>query len=372
VKDENTKFSCQTLSIGPQGKGGFGMKVLDGAVATISDASVFYAGAENCLIEVRDGAAFNVGCFDWYGSRCHTLVSNATLKIAYPRFYLGGDNNGVIGHHNRLTLAGSETEFTNPMWHTDIFGATSHDNVFEVTAGAKVSPGRSIRIATSTNNVMRISGSGTEFSMAGLEASSSKYRLEFGWTNAVGNVLEILDGAKLSVNGLRTYGKETQVVVSNGTLSVGGDSDSGEYYGIWLGKGANASGCSLVLKGTTPRIEAIAPYSEDAKVHPAILVGGTVLRYEIPVEGYAPGYIPVELYGLYPASARLEIECADWAAVKGLPPTELILFRGQSNVGVENFVAALEGLPENVRCFVRGNDIVLRRRESRKLHIIIR
>ena len=378
VRDENTKLSAKFLYLGKNGYGGFGVKVFDNARLDVNYPT-FSAGAENCAIEIIDGAQLHSYCFDWYGSRCYTLVSNATLNIQWGRFSLGGkDNQGNIGHHNRLTIAGSSAQLLNPEGTSDFMGANSHDNVFELTAGAKFALNRSMKLATSTNNIIRLSGEDTELSMAGHEASSSRYLFEFGWTNAVGNTLEVLDGAELSANGLWVYGKSSEIIVSNATLSVGGYYVSGDY-GIWLGRGENASGCSLTVKGTVPKIKAIVPDPDVELFHRMIIAADSVLRYEIPKEGYAPGHIPVELYGLYPVNSncRLEVECSEWAAVKGLPASELTLFRGKDVTDLEKLASrACETLPGNVKLFIRsggdGHDIVLRRRGSRENTIILR
>jgi hypothetical protein len=372
VKDEGSKLSCDFLYLGHNGYGGFGVRV-DNKGEVNANYPVFCTNAKNCFIEVLDGAVFKTGCFDWYGSGCYTFVSDATLNVQWARFSLGGSNSGVIGSGNRLTLMGENAVFLNPMWGSDFLGSVSHDNVFELLDGVKVSPGKSMRLATSTNNIVRLSGAGTKFSLAGHNASDPRYLFEFGWTNAVGNTLEILNGARFEANGVWTYGERSKIVVSNATIAVGGYTVNNEGdYGFWLGKGAKAAGCSLVLKGMTPKLEFIAPNPDAELIHRMILTSGSVIRYEIPEQGYAPGYIPAELYGIHAPNGRLEIECSQWAAVNGLPPTELVLLRGAKNDELETFVATIESLPENVKCFVRGNDIVLRRRGSRLTSIIVR
>lgn len=380
VRGAGSSLTCaggsvaQYLYLGASGYGGFGVRVADHATVT-ADYPTFCANAENCFVEVLDGATFEPGCYDWYGSRCHTLVSNATLNVRWGRFYLGGKSGDTVGHHNRLTLAGSATTFGNPMWGSDFIGPYSHDNVFEMVDGVSLSPGKSIKLATSTNNVIRMSGTGTQLALAGLSKSSSRYLFELGGTNAVNNTLEISDGATLKANGLWTYGADTKIVVSNGTLMVGGYTSVTDY-NLWLGR-SSGTGNALILKGTSPKVDLIVP-NPDATVERLIMTGDSVLRYEIPQDGYAEGFVPVTLQGLYPANtakAKLEISCSEWAAVKGMPRTELVLFRGREALtgDVKTWIAGQDlALPENVSCFVRGTDIVLRRRGNQGLMMLVR
>ena len=368
VKDVGSKLTCNYLYLGYNGYGGFGLRVSNGATVT-ADYPMFCQNAENCFVEVSEGGSFEPGCYDWKGSHCYTLVSNATLNVRWPRFSLGSSG----GHHNRLTITGMSASFINPMWGTDFVGGNSHDNVFEVLDGAVLSPGRSIHLATTTNNLIRVSGTGSNLSLVGLTAQSSRRLFEFGSESAVGNVLDVLDGGCLEANGLWVYGMESKIVVSNGTLRVGGYTVSSSDYGIWLGRGSS-QGCSLVLKGTSPKVELVVPDST-ATVESLIMTGRSVLRYEIPAQGYPSGHVPIVQKDLNPTSGRLEIECTDWANVKGEAKSELVLFRGSVPLGsmVSDWIAQQDlGLPENVKCFVRGTDIVLRRRGDIGMVIMFR
>ena len=368
--------------LGKDGYGGVTVRVSDQATFKPSSL-VFNPNTHGSSVEVLSGATLEAGTYDWYGSNCWTFVSNATMNVRWARFSLGGANSsGVFGHHNKLTLAGPNTSFSNGAWDSDILGssAKSHDNTFEILSGAQVSLTRAITIAQSTNGILRVGGSGSKFSIAGLQSSSSRYLLTFGSTNAFCNAIEVLDGGTLAANGLWVYGKNNSIVVSNATLSVGGYTRGAGDYGLWLGCGENASGNTLTLKGHSPKVELIRP-NDQAHLEPLILQSGSVLRYEVPAEGYPEGHVVVSAGNLYAANysmagGRVEISCAEWGAVKSSKPAEAILFRAvdEMQASTQSWFASHDfGLPEGVTCFIRnGRDIVLRRRAAGGIRIIIR
>ena len=355
--------------------GGVTVRVSDQATFKPSNL-IFNPNTHGSSVEVLSGATLEAGTYDWYGSNCWTFVSNATMKVLWARFSLGGANSsGVFGHHNKLTLAGPDTSFSNAAWGTDILGgnAKAHDNTFEILSGAQVSLTRSIDIAKTTNGILRVGGSGSKFSLAGLQSSSSRYLLTFGSTNAFGNAIEVLDGGTLAANGLWVYGKNNSIVVSNATLCVGGYTLGSEGdYGLWLGRGSDASGNALILKGHSPKVELIRP-NDQAYIQPIILQSGSVLRYEVPPEGYPEGHVVVNAGNLFAANysmagGHIEISCPEWGAVKSRKPAETVLFRAVDEIqaSTQNWFASHDfGLPEGVTCFIRnGHDIVLRRRAA--------
>jgi len=360
--------------LGRDGYGGVTVRVSDQATFK-PDNLIFNPNTHGSLVEVLPGATLDAGTYDWHGSNCWTFVSNATMNVRWKRFSLGGAKDGVFGHHNKLTLAGPNTSFSNAAWDTDILGgsALSHDNTFEILSGAQVSLTREITIAKTTNGILRVGGTGSKFSLAGLQSSSSRYKLTFGSTNAFCNTIEVLDGGTLAANGLWVYGKNNSIVVSNATLSVGGYTVGTEGdYGLWLGRGEKASGNTLTLKGHSPKVELIRP-NDQAYLQPLILQSGSVLRYEVPAEGYPEGHVVVSAGNLFAANysmagGHVEISCPEWGAVKSRKPVEVILFRAveEMQASTQNWFANHDfGLPEGVTCFIRnGRDIVLRRRAA--------
>ena len=73
-------------------------------------------------------------------------------------------------------------------------------------------------------------------------------------------------------------------------------------------------------------------------------------------------------------TSTLEISCDEWAARQDRDNRELVLFRGVrtllNNDTLRNWFASQNlALPENVTCFARDNELVLRRKVLSGLRI---
>ena len=369
---------------------GMGMRVRDGG--TLDTPSLFIGRCASTSVsssnwmEVRDGGSLNTGTVQFYGPRNHLLVSNATVVVTNindTTFTMGAG--GVNAWSNTTVVSGAGTVFNvKPGATGDVFGRYGHHNTFVLENGAVWAPKKNMMFCWGSNNVLRITGAGTMFDSSTNATDNTFYTVGIGpsdrnydsWcSNTWNNVLEILDGAEFRVNRFFVHGFNNTIVVSNATLTAGSYplNGSGAGYAVWLGRQAS-SNVTLVIKGTTPKVRSL--YS-GSLMKPLMLQNASCLRYEIPQQGYAAGYAPIELAYLYPTSANvgsciLQIECAEWAAHGPRNSREIVLFRGvlalsstTEGVDVAAWLASQNlNLPANVTCFIRDKELVLKRRVS--------
>ena len=237
------------------------------------------------------------------------------------------------------------------------------------------------RAARTWTKGLSVLGAGNRVRVAGGELDCS-FGSTNGWQTAYvgpaedhagqaacrGNVIEIADGATFKADRFFVHGVGNRIVVSNATLEVGSYEEGGKGgYALWLGRQVSTNN-ALVLRGRTPRVCARHPGFGKA----LMLGGSSILRYEIPPEGYPEGFVPMALNGIYPigfrhskdwtpAQEHMEIACAEWAARAGDEATELVLARHIAGDARRWIEAQDFGLPGNVLCFVRGGDLILRR-----------
>jgi hypothetical protein len=123
------------------------------------------------------------------------------------------------------------------------------------------------------------------------------------------NAVEILDGGIMTAKRFYIAGSGNALVVKNGTLRLTDDSE-----GIGIGYShSNAkytpSGAKVVISGATPKIEAAGN---------CYLKHDSILKFEIPVHGYAEGYVPFEGGTLFfDNTASIRVDCEDYFAAGG-------------------------------------------------------
>ena len=369
---------------------GMGMRVRDGG--TLDTPSLFIGRcvstsvSSNNWMEVRDGGSLNTGTVQFYGPHNHLLVSNATVAVTNindTTFTMGAG--GVNAWSNTTVVSGAGTTFNvKPGEACDVFGRYGHHNTFVLENGAVWAPKKNMMFCWGSNNVLRITGAGTLFDSSTNATDNTYYTVKIGpsdrsydsWcSNTWNNVLEILDGAEFRVNRFFVHGFNNTIIVSNATLTAGSYplNGNGEGYSVWLGRQAS-SNVTLVIKGTTPKVRSL--YS-GSLMKPLMLQNASCLRYEIPRQGYAAGYAPIELAYLSPIPTSLlggilQIECAEWAEQGPRDSRELVLFRGvraltnvSDNRDLDAWLASQNlNLPENVTCFIRDKELVLKRKIS--------
>lgn len=359
---------------------GMGMYVRDGGTLNTPYLYVAgyqdYAGSSNNWVEVRDGGVLTAKKIRFYGSGNTLLVSDATCRVtddASDMFSMGV----AEAHGNAVRISGTSSMFSvKPSYNNDVFGRYGHHNEFVLSDGATWAPkAATMMMFYGSNNTFRVSGAGTLFDNSTNATDATYYATKIGpadldsdalLPNSRDNVIEIMDGAEFRVNWLFVHGFNNKIVVSNATLTAGSyPADGVEAYSVWLGR-KNSSNVTLVVQGTTPKIRSL--HSGDAS-RPLRLQNASCLRYEIPREGYAPGYAPIELahIDVVSSNSRLEISCDNWAARRDRDGREIVLFRGTATLSSKGnaedwFAAQNLNLPQNVTCFMRGKELILSRK----------
>jgi hypothetical protein len=154
----------------------------------------------------------------------------------------------------------------------------------------------------------------------------------------------------VNLEGFFVHGINNEVIVSNATLKIDGTG-----YGIWLGRGANSSGNKLIIQGTTPSIT-LKEYKS---------ANGSSIRFDIPADGYADGYVPVTAkLSLSTSTEKFKIDCDAWAenpnAVR-----KLVLMRTTTDITSDQaswVLAQNSDLPDTVRLKVTKREVILQKR----------
>ena len=115
---------------------------------------------------------------------------------------------------------------------------------------------------------------------------------------------------------MRLSGTCNSLVVSNATVVCETRDDDnvlhiGYSYYKWA-EGIASTNCALVLRGKTPKISAPGTL--------IYLYSGSVLKFEIPEDGYEKGFVPLEikhLGGDGKSGTGIEIDCEDFVAKTG-------------------------------------------------------
>ena len=339
---------------------------------------VGYVSGTNNVLEIRSGSRVSVGGSLYSDQKYESFVYDAGDRIvvrdAGSALAVGGAETIVGLDYARQKLEVTEGASLDAPQSRIIVGrnATSTNNWVEISDGAVVRA-RSLLVRSSGNRI-RLAAASFDSSYG---STNSYWETDIGQgdngasvlSNCVGNVLEIVDGATFRADRFFVHGFGNTVVVSNATLMAGSYERGGaEGYSVWLGR-QTSSGNALVLRGRTPKV---CPRYE-GWAWPLMLQSRSVLRYEIPPEGYPDGFVPMVLNGIYAVSyssdsstwtqqkEHVEIECSEWAARPVDEATELVLARSLTSAA-RNWIEAHDfGLPTNVICFVRGGDLVLRR-----------
>ena len=125
------------------------------------------------------------------------------------------------------------------------------------------------------------------------------------------NVVEIVDGGIMTADRFYIAGSGNTLAVSNGTLRL---TDESEGLGVGYKHNNNnakytPNGAKVVISGATPKIEAAGN---------CYLRQDSILKFEIPAQGYAEGYVPFEgLRLFFDNTASIEVDCEDYLAAGG-------------------------------------------------------
>ena len=151
------------------------------------------------------------------------------------------------------------------------------------------------------------------------------------------------------------------MIVSNATLNLG-QSDTGLQIG-WGGKD-----CVLVLQGATPKVRSVTTYD-----HAFRFQGSGGLRFEVPVDGYDRGYVPVEVpsgaFRFNTEGCKLEIDCEDFVARTG---GKLHLIHAASiDTDTATRMRNTCTLPEGCELIISGGDVYIKSRVKNRGFAII-
>lgn len=350
------------------------------ASADVKCASEADKPAHGHRLEFLDGADVSVGG-EFYSAQFdnHVLVRNASLSFdSATQSWMGGY---AASSNCSFTISGAAASVSHPS-SVRIIGSAGVGNRLVVEGGAKYpASAASETIAVQGKGcVCRVTGPGTVFDCrtegGGLKHLMVNPEPSSGTISpCTNNVVEVLDGAEVRADRMFVHGVSTRLTISNATVSACSEENGGTSgYGLWLGRGGGGS-CRLILQGSSPAVR--CPKIGTGE-RPMILQGATTIRWEIPSVGYAVGYAAIEADSLNVATqnAAIEVDCSEWAAVKGEPQTELVLLRltGRdfTTAAVNWFNSQSLSLPDNVSCFIRGREIVLRRKSGLGFALIIR
>ena len=337
----------------------FGYKTADHYLLVSNKASLvankFIIGnnvdATGSQVLVADDATFTAKEISIRNPGCGMTVSNATLVVDNTA------NNALkVGYQGRtggsFVLSGADAQIIYaPSGNVEVFAENGGGAEFRIENGASWNIGANQIAGKTSNSVFRI-GSGGMFKTDG--------RLQFGPSgddnadpaHSLSNRLEVCSGGVLEFDGLRFSGNGNALVVSNGTVSCG-QIQFGYNRPHWKSDSKVTSrDCALVLSGENGRIEA-----EDSTV---AIQNGSVLKFEVPEDGYESDIIPLKVKSLsFDEGTKMEIDCEAFMYKGG----KVTLVEVTGNDGFEkanNMIAAVnDSLPQGCYLSVIGKKLML-------------
>ena len=330
------------------------LRVADGATAVLNGGIDMDRPNNRLLIE--NGASATIKRIRFSSSGNSVLVSNATISCSGE---VTGSNSGMSfiysasASNSTFRALGSGSSLT--LWG-DFFGkSTNGYNTVSLEGGVVWDGGdRNAMMARTHHSVFRIAGSGTSignssknFYIGDKDNSATMY--------SASNRLEVLDGATLNATRVPVMGIANTLCISNATLNIGADS-----VGLAIGyatSGSFSTNCMLVLQGATPKIT-IAEPSRSA----CIFYNSSTLRFEIPKEGYAEGYVPFTMscqFGFKDRTSRVEIDCEEFVEKTG-GKLHLIHAASLGNDAKACLNACASTLPEGCSLIIDGGDVYIK------------
>ena len=311
------------------------------------------SGATGILYRVRYASAGN-----------SLIVSNATFTCR-NEFSLG--YSGESCSNNLFRAYGADTKLTFPSG--DLFSSREKTNSFctvSLEGGVKWNCGsRNFMMARTHHSTFQLVGAGT--TLYSTNASSGWFYIGdkdiTGTIYSISNRFAILDGAMFKANRIHLMGIDNELCVSNATLHLIDDTT-----GLRIGWGGSSTNATLVLQGETPKVR-----SEAAANHNGCAFNcGSKLRFEIPEQGYAKGYVPFEVscpFAFDGATCKLEIDCDDFVAKTG---GKLHLIHAYSiNDTTATRMRNTCTLPEGCELIISGGDVYIKSKVKNRGFAII-
>jgi hypothetical protein len=173
--------------------------------------------------------------------------------------------------------------------------------------------------------------------------------------NSSSNRLEILDGAAFNAKKILVMGVANVVCVSNGTVNINASDSVGLRVGYLMPNGYRGStNCVFVIQGATPKVNVEG--SNACKFN-----AGSVLRFEIPKDGYTNGYVPFETSSSFEftdSASRLEIDCEEFVAKTG---GRLHLIKASSiDSNTQKRIRESCSLPEGCELIISGGNVYIK------------
>ena len=326
VSGEGSLIEAKNVLLGYKTSGNY-IKVCDGA--TIRCASFLInssKGNDNRL--VLNNAALDVTGSIWIkdgaarGSKSGIAATNSIISVSAftnscQSAYLDFQNvqfecNGEFhpfyyGRYGTVRFGGSNGNLPSFMKNlVKIFGSVPNGHTLMIDDGFvwESSVNTKEMMQAASNCTIRVSNG------ARLAFSGEFFLGHTDYSNqCMDNAVEILDGGVMTAKRFYIAGSGNALVVKNGTLRL---TDYAEGIGIGY-KHSNAeytpSGAKVVISGTTPKIEAAGN---------CYLKQDSILKFEIPAQGYAEGYVPFEGFRLvFDNTASIEVDCEDYLAAGG-------------------------------------------------------
>jgi hypothetical protein len=302
------------------------------------------SGATGSKMLVADEASLNANHVYVQSKDGSMVVSNAvmtvasSLKVGY-KDWCGG----------KFVLSGNNAELNYcPDGWFDVFAAGSGQSEFCIENDAEWHPANNPRLGVKTSNsVFRVSGGSLYIGVdtnGTFEVGAGSNR-DNNPADSISNRIEVCNGGVLGFGGLRLSGNGNAFIVSNATVNLQTRREDnvmhiGYRYYNW--KEGVSTNCSLIIRGNTPKINA-----QDTQLS---INNGSVLRFEIPADGYEKGFIPLCVKHLGcdgMSGTRIEIDCEDFAAKTG---GKLILATVKDSGGLTsaNTVAKLEAVKQTL------------------------
>ena len=326
VSGEGSLIEAKNVFLGYKTSGNY-IKVCDGA--TIRCASFLVnssKGNDNRL--VLNNAALDVDGFIWLkdgaarGSKSGIAATNSIISVSAftnscQSAYLDFQNvqfecNGEFhpfyyGRYGTVRFGGGNGNLPSFMKNlVKIFGSVPIGHTLMIDDGFvwESSVNTKEMMQAASNCTIRVSNG------ARLAFSGEFFLGHTDYSNqCMDNAVEILDGGVMTAKRFYIAGSGNALVVKNGTLRL---TDNAEGLGVGY-KHSNTEytprGAKVVISGATPKIEAAGN---------CYLKQDSILKFEIPAQGYAEGYVPFEgLRLFFDNTASIEVDCEDYLAAGG-------------------------------------------------------
>lgn len=301
---------------------------------------------------ITDGSTLTAKEITIRNPGCGMTVSNATLTVdstAADAIKVGcaGRTGGSF------VLSGEDAQIVyNPSGNVDVFAADSGGAEFRIENGSTWKVAANQIASKTSNSVFRITANGNF-----IVDSSQKFHFGPAATtqanpaSSLSNRLEVCDGGSLVIGDMRFSGHGNSLVISNGCVSSAGSIQIGYRRSGW-DSSYNSRDCALVLRGERGQIDVTRGALQ--------VLNGSVLRFEVPEDGYESDIIPLKVKSFsFDEGTKMEIDCEAFM-YKGGKVTLVEVTGNDGFLKANNMIAAVNAsLPQGCHLSVIGNKLML-------------